>query len=661
MKSRMILTLAGMVLVGSMAAQAALQHRYSFNTTNIIDSVGTADGTIVGSTYAVSGGVLEMLNGADYVDLPAATIGINTYTELTLEVWAATAPSTTTWSTLLGFGQTNNVDANWMGKYLILQAARGDDVTRVAISTSMPNPFSFEDVVNGPEYTDGTNHCYAATVNNAGIMALYIDGEYQGDVTLGTAFASNSLANISTEFARIGFGYPVDGLWSGAIDELRIRNDALSAFELAVNNALGPNDISGDPGTLTNAFVSVSETNVITETTGQATLTLEYAIGTFDLTKDPALTWTSSDESVLTITDAGSYLGVSDGFATVTATWDGTPYMSVNINVSSGTPKPITLKYWWDFEEGSGNSVTDSVAGAVGTIVNSNFAWVVGDDGGVDLFGGAASQDYDPSFNPSTNNPGSFIDLPNGIISGLSNAATIEVVYEADDAGIWQRVWDFGIADTYTENEVGLAGPDIFLASTGASGGPRIALSTNDPGYSFEVNWNALDATVPGKLMHVVWTYDSDDLLTKMYVNGNQDVVSALASNAYHLSQLQDLNNWIGRAQYGGDPLFNGKIYDLRIYNGIMTAAEVAARWAEIGGGGVLDPYAIQSISVAGGNVTLMWDSQAGATYNILSKSTLGAAWTTNKSGIASAGDGTTSDSVPVSGDPEEFFAIEGE
>jgi hypothetical protein len=81
----------------------------------------------------------------------------------------------------------------------------------------------------------------------------------------------------------------------------------------------------------------------------------------------------------------------------------------------------------------------------------------------------------------------------------------------------------------------------------------------------------------------------------------------------------------------------------------------------DVSGGIVIDPFNITSISIAGGNATIIWNSQAGATYNILSKSALtDASWTTNKSGIASAGDGTTSDSVPA-GSSVEFYAVEGQ
>jgi hypothetical protein len=75
--------------------------------------------------------------------------------------------------------------------------------------------------------------------------------------------------------------------------------------------------------------------------------------------------------------------------------------------------------------------------------------------------------------------------------------------------------------------------------------------------------------------------------------------------------------------------------------------------------GASLEPV-IQSISVAGGSVSLSWTSEAGATYSILSKTNLtDATWTAVKTGIA-GGDPTTSDSVTVSGADQEFFSIEG-
>ena len=35
--------------------------------------------------------------------------------------------------------------------------------------------------------------------------------------------------------------------------------------------------------------------------------------------------------------------------------------------------------------------------------------------------------------------------------------------------------------------------------------------------------------------------------------------------------------NWLGRSQYAADPYFNGRMQDLRLHAGALTAAQVAA------------------------------------------------------------------------------------
>lgn len=68
----------------------------------------------------------------------------------------------------------------------------------------------------------------------------------------------------------------------------------------------------------------------------------------------------------------------------------------------------------------------------------------------------------------------------------------------------------------------------------------------------------------------------------------------------------------------------------------------------------------IQSISVAGGTVSLTWSSETVGTYKIQRKTDLTAAtWDDVKTGIA-GGDPTTSDSVSASGADQEFYRIEG-
>ncbi|MBN2163130.1 MAG: hypothetical protein JXR25_02570 [Pontiellaceae bacterium] len=67
----------------------------------------------------------------------------------------------------------------------------------------------------------------------------------------------------------------------------------------------------------------------------------------------------------------------------------------------------------------------------------------------------------------------------------------------------------------------------------------------------------------------------------------------------------------------------------------------------------------ITSLSISGGQATLIWKSEAGGIYTIQHKSTLTGPWADLKSGI-SGGSPTTTDSVDVSGGSQEFFQIKG-
>ncbi len=137
-----------------------------------------------------------------------------------------------------------------------------------------------------------------------------------------------------------------------------------------------------------------------------------------------------------------------------------------------------------------------------------------------------------------------------------------------------------------------------------------------------------------------------------------------------NFTQTVDLVNPAALGEFGvGNELRNypGNGYDSEEFVGAIDEVRIsrvarAANEFVFSDTIVIDPYNITSIVVSGGNATLTWASQSGVTYSILHKSTLtGATWLPVKTGIDSAGDGTTSDSVAVSGDAAEFFKIQGE
>jgi len=63
-----------------------------------------------------------------------------------------------------------------------------------------------------------------------------------------------------------------------------------------------------------------------------------------------------------------------------------------------------------------------------------------------------------------------------------------------------------------------------------------------------------------------------------MYFNGA--LVSSTNKNMNPLIVMTDYNNWLGRSQWTRDPFFNGEYNEFRIWDGALTAQEIANHYA---------------------------------------------------------------------------------
>jgi hypothetical protein len=223
------------------AMSPAPVHSYTFEDGTADDSVGDADGILMGDAF-VDSGSLFLDGDGDWMDMSGDVIAMNTYPEVTIEAWfTPEAGGNTGFHMLAAFGEEGTGAATWAGyKYLFMTPARGDDVSRAAIQTySMDDsPWDEETGVSDVvEHDDGLQHHFVCTVN-ATDLAFYIDG-----VLIGTAALDpgNEIAGIGTAVARLGKGvYPADPLWMGTIEEFNIYNVALTTDDVAANYAKGP-------------------------------------------------------------------------------------------------------------------------------------------------------------------------------------------------------------------------------------------------------------------------------------------------------------------------------------------------------------------------------------------------------------------------------------
>ncbi len=203
--------------------------------------------------------------------------------------------------------------------------------------------------------------------------------------------------------------------------------------------------------------------------------------------------------------------------------------------------------------EGSGGTVVDSVGNADGVTVGA-----VQNGGQVTLSG---------------NN---YVDLPNGIISSLESV-TLEawVTWSANAASSssdWQILFSFG---TNTNGEGVQGSGTTYLALTPkASNSGDIRASYTLTGYDDEVYADGEDYLPTSPRTQVAMVIDGVRGSLTIYVDGA--LADSRTGLRLDLSAIDDVNNWIGRSQFGVDPNFVGSVFDFRIYGEALSASQMA-------------------------------------------------------------------------------------
>jgi hypothetical protein len=218
------------------------------------------------------------------------------------------------------------------------------------------------------------------------------------------------------------------------------------------------------------------------------------------------------------------------------------------------------------FEE-TGTVVTDSIGDADGARVGAARA----SSGSVELSGDLDTTRYAGE---------GYVALPSRVLSGLLNA-TFEAWITWDGAGpvgrsVWQRIFDFGDQTGTGVNAAGRTSLYLTPSSERAGGDMRATF-----GLTGAVNETFVDASTgplpSGGLEHVAVVVDEMASRLALYLDGAPVGSVALSSS---LSSINDVNSWLGRSQYAGDPEFHGRVHEFRIYNVALRASQVAASFA---------------------------------------------------------------------------------
>ena len=197
------------------------------------------------------------------------------------------------------------------------------------------------------------------------------------------------------------------------------------------------------------------------------------------------------------------------------------------------------------FDEATGTSAADATGhGWAGTLRNGP-TWVAGHTGNA------------VSLNSSGSN---YVSLPNGVVSNLSGFS-ITAWVKLNTNGAWARVFDFGTGMTNY----------MFLSPVGSGNTLRFAITTTAGAGEQQINYNTTLTT--GVWHHVAVTLGAGCGI--LYLDG----VAVGTNNAITLTPADLGNttqNWIGRSQYS-DPYLNAAVDDFRIYNGTLSASDVAS------------------------------------------------------------------------------------
>jgi len=239
-----------------------------------------------------------------------------------------------------------------------------------------------------------------------------------------------------------------------------------------------------------------------------------------------------------------------------------------------------TVQTYLKFDESSGATAFDATTnGWDGTLIN----------------GGTFVAGYSNNAVSLVSNSLQYVMLPAGVMSGVSNF-TIAAWAKQTTTASWMRIFDFG------------SGTATYMFLTPLPGGasaPRFAFRLNN---GTEQQINGTSAVSVGPWHHFAVTLNGG--VGILYVDGVAvGTNSSMTLNPSSLSSTTQ--NYIGKSQWN-DPYFNGLVDEFRIYNGALSAGEVATLLTSLAA--PTDLIATASDSA----VSLKWNTVTrAASYNV--------------------------------------------
>jgi hypothetical protein len=228
-------TALALLVLTAGVTQADIVHRYSFNGSDASDSVGSADGTLVGNA-TVSGGQLFLDQSDDlvpsYVTLPIGDT-IAGLRSTTIEAWVTWMPDTTLylgWHRVFDFGQGTMQN-------MFLTPYNGNN-RRVRFAITTNGGGDEEQTTSARLFPMGVETHVAVTLDaDLGMTVLYLNGVAQA-VEFGDILTPGDLGSTTNNY--LGKSQYADLYFQGFYDEFRVYNTALSPDDINASFMAGP-------------------------------------------------------------------------------------------------------------------------------------------------------------------------------------------------------------------------------------------------------------------------------------------------------------------------------------------------------------------------------------------------------------------------------------
>lgn len=216
----------------------------------------------------------------------------------------------------------------------------------------------------------------------------------------------------------------------------------------------------------------------------------------------------------------------------------------LNRTDGGGGPPTAGLLAYWNHDQGTGSTVSDSIAPAANGTTSGSVSWVTGQRGpwAVQYTGGHADCGYPTKLD-------------------LTGAMTVSA---------WVKPTTISNADTIVSKKGNNKnGWHLALSSTGKPTF-EVAYGATAPGTIIAVT--APTALTAGAWAHITGIYEPG-VSVRLYVNGSLVATTTTTQTSQRNSGAQVR---IGKRPSNVDP-FNGSIDEVRIYNRALTTTEVAA------------------------------------------------------------------------------------